>query len=56
MFNEKDYEVRVQFEGGIIDTALSESDALKRVRKIFREEATSQMGIDMEFLAKKFPL
>lgn len=33
MLNEKDYEVRVKYEGGIMVTASSESDTLKRVKK-----------------------
>jgi hypothetical protein len=56
MFNEKDYEVTVKYEGGIMVSASSESDTLKRVRKIFLEETNSEMGIDMEFSAKEFPL
>jgi len=56
MFNEKDYEVRVKYEGGIMVTASSESDALKRNRKIFLKEAISEMVIEMEFLAREFPL
>jgi hypothetical protein len=56
MFNEKDYDVRVKYEGGIMVTASSESDALKRVRKIFLEETNSEMVIDMEFSAREFPL
>ena len=56
MFNEKDYEVRVKYEGGIMVSASSESDTLKRVRKIFLEETNSEMAIDMEFSAKEFPL
>jgi hypothetical protein len=56
MFNEKDYEVRVKYEGGIMVTASSESDALKRDRKIFLEETNSEVVIDMEFSARQFPL
>ena len=56
MLSEKDYEVRVKYEGGIMVTASSESDALKRVKKIFLEETNAEMVIDMEFTAKEFPL
>jgi len=39
MFGEKDYEVRVKYEGGIMVSASSESDALKRVKKnLFRRD------------------
>ena len=56
MFNEKDYDVRVKYEGGIMVTARSKSDALKQVKKIFLEETNAEMVIDMEFTAKEFPL
>ena len=54
MFDEKDYEVRVKYEGGIMVSASSESDALKRVKKIFLEETNPEMVIDMEFQLKSF--
>lgn len=56
MLSEKDYEVRVKYEGGIMVTASSESDALKQVKKIYLEETNAEMVIDMEFTAKEFPL
>ena len=56
MLSEKDYEVRVKYEGGIMVTAASESDALKQVKKIYLEETNAEMVIDMEFTAKEFPL
>jgi hypothetical protein len=56
MFDEKDYEVRVKYEGGIMVSASSESDVLKRVKKIFLEETNPEMVIDMEFTAKEFQL
>jgi len=55
MLGEKDYEVRVKYEGGIMVSASSESDALKRVKKIFLEETNPELVIDMEFTAKEFP-
>ena len=56
MFNERDYEVRIKYESGIMVSASSESDALKRVKKIFLEETNPEMVIDTEFTAKEFPL
>jgi len=56
MLSEKDYEVRVRYEGGIMVTAVSESDALKQVKKIYLDETNAEMVIDMEFTAKEFPL
>ena len=56
MLNEKDYEVMVKYEGGIMVTASSESDALKQVKKIYLDETNAEMVIDMEFTAKEFPL
>ena len=56
MFNEKDYDVRVKYEGGIMVTARSKSDALKQVKNIFLEDTNADMVIDMEFTAKEFPL
>ncbi len=56
MLSEKDYEVRVKYEGGIMVTAASESDALKQVKKIYLDETNAEIVIDMEFTAKEFPL